>query len=64
MDSYRLTEQAQRALESIVVHTLQRYGVGQPERMAESVFSTADWLADFPGAGHRRPDLTDEAVLF
>ena len=64
MDQYELSEQAQTALEGIVVHTIREFGRKQAVRVAEGVFKAAERLAAMPGTGHRREDVTEEPVLF
>lgn len=64
MDAYELSEAAQVALEGIVEYSLGNFGRERAERAAQRVFEAAEGLAERPRKGHRRDDLTGEAVLF
>ena len=61
--SYVLTLAAQGDIEEIVV-TLAQENPEAAEMVEERLYAAFDLLADNPGLGHERQDLTDRPVLF
>ena len=43
---------------------LRRSGLGSRRRIHEELVEAFEGLADAPGKGHKRPDLTSRGVLF
>jgi antitoxin ParD1/3/4/toxin ParE1/3/4 len=61
--SYRVTLAAQSDIEEIVSFLWQE-NPKAAEQVENRLYEAFDLLADNPGLGHKRPDLTDRPVLF
>ncbi len=64
MTRYRLTLLAERDLEEIVDFITEESGRDRAHTVLQEILSAAGRLAEIPGIGHAREDLTAEAVLF
>ena len=63
--SYRLTPRAERGLSRIILYSEEHLGGTVADRVLDELVSAFELLAEYPGAGHRREDLTDlDDVLF
>jgi toxin ParE1/3/4 len=58
MQGLRFSRSAQRDLESIDAETIERFGLGQAERLRDSFLQTLQRLQRLPGSGRERPDLS------
>jgi plasmid stabilization system protein ParE len=62
---YRLTPRAREGLARIVLCVELRFGPAVADRVLHALDSAFSKLADSPGPGHLRPDLTeDERIRF
>ena len=62
---YRLTPRAREGLLGIASHVVDRFGRVVAERVVDDLIRAFELLAENPGVGHRREDLTrDPRVLF
>lgn len=65
MSRYRLTPRARAGLESILAYVQDRFGDDVAERVLDDLEAAFERLADHPGIGRKRPDITsDERVRF
>ncbi len=65
MIGYRLTPQARIGFRNILEYVEDRFGVRVAERVLDKLEAAFDMLAESPGIGHSREDLTaDEQVQF
>lgn len=61
MTDYRLTPQASRGLRVVLADVEDRFGTGLARRVLERLVRTFELLAEQPGLGHARPDLTSDS---
>ncbi len=65
MSSYFvLSAPASRDLDEILTHVLKRSGERRAVHVAEGFYEALEKIADNPGLGHRREDLTSSPLLF
>ena len=64
MASYRFTTQARADLQALSEYLTEQAGPDRAERVLREIFDAAAKLAEMPGMGHRREDLTERPVLF
>ena len=64
MDPFQLTEDAIVDIDAVWLYLLEREGLETADRIVTEVFKSFYRLADTPGMGHRRTDLTAQRVLF
>lgn len=65
MAGYRLTPRARSGLRNILEYVEGRFGVRVAERVLDKFESAFELLAESPGIGHARDDITkNERVLF
>lgn len=65
MAGYRLTPQARIGLRNILEYVEGRFGAGVAERVLDELEAAFERLAESPGIGHVREDITNnEQVLF
>ena len=64
MTRFRLTPLAEADLEKIVDYVAGEASPDRAEAVLADILSTAERLAESPGIGHARPDLSDEDVRF
>ena len=65
MAGYRLTPKAREGFRDILEYLDKRFGAQVAERVLDRLVAAFEFLAERPGTGHRREDLTqDERVLF
>lgn len=62
--TYRLTPAALRDLDNIADYTLAHWGVDQMDRYVRRLMERCAWLAGYPNAGRRRPDIHPEYMCF
>jgi plasmid stabilization system protein ParE len=60
----RLSRQAERDVESILQYTYKTYGEQQMHIYAAALHEALEAIANSPGIGHRRPDLSNVTRLF
>ena len=63
MGRYILTEPAKADVREIIAYVRQR-NPAAARRLRTRLFSAISMLADFPGTGHLREDVTDEPLRF
>jgi plasmid stabilization system protein ParE len=61
--NYRISRTAQTDLESICDY-IAASNPDAADRLDEHIHKAIQRLADFPGLGHARPDVTDKRYLF
>jgi toxin ParE1/3/4 len=61
---YRLSEDAQNDLDDIRRYLTEEGGATLARHVLREIRSALGFLAETPGAGHARDDLTDEPVKF
>jgi plasmid stabilization system protein ParE len=61
---FRLSQLAERDLEEIADYITEQSGSERAESVLVDILAAADQLAEMPGMGHTRTELTDEDVLF
>jgi toxin ParE1/3/4 len=61
---YLLSVEAQSDLDQIRAYMIEQGGVDLARYVLGTIRKTLNFLADTPGAGHFRPDLTDQPVKF
>lgn len=59
-----LSSPASQDLDDILAYVLKNSGEQRAEHVAEGLFEAFQKLADNPGLGHRREDLTPSDVMF
>ena len=64
MKRYLVAPEAEADLRQIWHYLLDEAGLGVADRIQDELLSAFEGLAEFPGKGHRRPDLTERNVLF
>lgn len=64
MAPFRLAEEAILDIDAIWLYLLDREGLETADRIVKELFRSFYMLAEIPRSGHKRPDLTDENVLF
>ena len=65
MSGYRLTPRARTGLIRMTLHVEGQFGQDVAHRVIDALEQAFERLAEHPGIGHRREDLTaDEHVLF
>ena len=65
MASYRLTPKAREGLHGIVEYVVGRFGARAAEAALDRLIAAFELLAENPGAGHRRDELSqDERIRF
>lgn len=64
MKRYRLSPEAQDDIDNIRRYLVKEGGVAVARHVLGEIRQALRFLAETPGAGHRRDDLTDEAVKF
>jgi len=61
---YLVAPDAEADLKQIWRHLLGEAGLAVANRIQDELVDAFEGLADLPGKGHRRPDLTSKEVLF
>ena len=64
MKSYVVAPDAEGDLKQIWRYLLGEAGLAVANRIQDELVDAFEGLADVPGKGHRRPDLTGRDVLF
>lgn len=64
MEPFQLTEDAILDIDAIWLYLLERESLETADRIIAALFDAFYRLAEMPGIGHRRADLTSRAVLF
>lgn len=65
MASYRLTPKAREGFRDILAYVDKRFGAQVAERVLDRLVAAFEFIAESPGTGHRREDLTqDERIRF
>lgn len=64
MTRYILSPEAQQDLNDIKAYLLDKTGVSVVRHVMGRIVAALGLLSRMPGAGHFRPDLTDEPVKF
>ena len=64
MSRYLLSVEAQSDLDEIRAYMTQQGGTRLARYVLRDIRKTLNFLAETPGAGHFRPDLTDQPVKF
>ena len=64
MTAYRVAPEAEGDLKEIWRYLLVEAGLAVADRIQEELVNAFESLANFPGKGHRRPDLTMRDVFF
>ena len=64
MSSFQLTEPAYRDLDEILAYLVDEAGADLALRVRLDLFETFERLADLPGLGHKRQDLTHRPLSF
>lgn len=64
MKRYVLSPEAEEDLDTIKFYLLENAGIDVARYVLTALRSGMQFLANTPGAGHRRADLTDHDVLF
>lgn len=64
MEPFQLTEDAILDIDAIWLYLLEREGLETADRIVTEIFKGFYRLAEMPGIGHRRADLTSRSVLF
>ncbi len=64
MKRYRLSPEARSDLDDISRYLVAQGGPGLARRVLAAIRAALQFLADNPGAGHGRADLTEEPVKF
>ena len=64
MSRYLLAERALADLEAIVDHVCDASGPERSEDLVRTLFSALERIAQMPGIGQRRQDLTEEDLRF
>jgi antitoxin ParD1/3/4/toxin ParE1/3/4 len=64
MSRYQLTESASVDLREIVAYLSEQAGEVTALRIEDEIFAKFASLADYPGQGHRRADLTSLPLVF
>jgi plasmid stabilization system protein ParE len=64
LEPFQLAEDAILDIDSIWLYLLEREGLQTPDRIVTELFKGFYRLAEMPGIGHRRGDLTSRSVLF
>lgn len=64
MSRFRLTELAEADLEKIVDHIVDDAGAARADTVLGEIVAAIHTLAEQPGIGHPRPDLSDDPLLF
>lgn len=64
MKSYLVAPEAEGDLQQIWRYLLGEAGLAIANRIQGELVDAFEGLADVPGKGHKRPDLTDRDVLF
>ena len=63
MKGYELSSEALSDLQEIWVY-IARDQVAAADKLEEDIYKACEMLAENPRLGHKRPELTDEPVLF
>ncbi len=63
MKTYILTERARKGLSSIVSYVSHRFDVDVAIATVEKIENACQILAENPGLGHRREDLTSDDLI-
>ncbi len=64
MSRYRFSEKARDDLRAIVDHVTDESGPGRAAGVVRSLFDALERIAEMPGIGHRREDLTGSDLRF
>ncbi len=64
MTSFRLSPLAEIDLEEIVDYVATEWSADRADALLDAILAAAALLAEMPGIGHSRRDLTDEDVRF
>lgn len=64
MTRFRLSSEAEKDLDEIKLHLTGQGGASLARRMPRDIRRGVDFIAQTPGAGHKREDLADEPVNF
>lgn len=64
MKRYLVAPEAEDDLGEIWRYLLGEAGLATANRIQDELVDAFECLADFPGKGHRRPDLTNRNVVF
>lgn len=63
MSAYFLTPRAADGIESIWDYIAEGSGAARADKVVDDIFRAIEHLAQTPGMGHRRDDLSDETLL-
>ncbi|MBV8275907.1 MAG: type II toxin-antitoxin system RelE/ParE family toxin [Verrucomicrobia bacterium] len=63
MKGYELSPEARDDLQEIWMY-IASDNPGAADRLEEDIYAASEFLSENPHVGHKRPDLTDEAVRF
>lgn len=64
MSGFRLSPEARRDLEDICDYLTRNGGTAVARHVLREIRRTLRFIAETPGVGHSREDLTDEPVRF
>jgi antitoxin ParD1/3/4/toxin ParE1/3/4 len=64
LEPFQLAEDAIVDIDAIWLYLLEREDLETADRIVTEIFKGFDRLAEMPGIGHRRADLTSRSVLF
>jgi len=64
LEPFQLAEDAILDIDEIWLYLLEREGLETADRIVTEIFQAFYRLAEVPGTGHRRADLTSRSVLF
>jgi plasmid stabilization system protein ParE len=64
MNRFELAPECFDNLEQIVANAIEYRGASAAEELRDQVIASFQRLADTPGLGHRRPDLTSRPYSF
>lgn len=64
MSEYELSPRALRDLYEIIVYTDENFGSDAARNIEDGILAACDRLAETPGLGHRRSDLTSLPYFF
>ena len=64
MNRFRIDEDVLADLERIMVYLREKAGADIARRVIRELYKGMGRVGRVPGSGHRRPDLTEEQLLF
>ncbi len=64
MSGFQLTEAAFRDLDTILAYLIDEGSIDYAYRLRQELFAAFSNLAQTPGLGHPRPDLTKRPLVF